>query len=434
MAQAQAAPARARILASLRGPTAITTLTNLAILGANALAGIVSARALGPVGRGQLAVVMLWSGLISMVGMLGLPSACCYYVAHWPERSTTLAAYFQRVAIRQAVVMIAVSVPVLWWLHYRLRLPTILTIEYTSAAAGTAIALYGTCFLQGQGDFTRFNVMRATAGGLAAAPMLVIALMVHLTSAEAGLAYLVPIWCSAALGWSWLRRGGRPGDTRPLSPHERRSIRSYGWRNLASLTGITVNRSADQLILGLLVPASSLGLYSVAASASSPLPYVVASLGEVGLPTIAALPGQAKVAATWKALERATYALSILAPLCGALIPFAVPAAYGEHYSAAVIPAELLLMGAVFTALTVVTDDLLRAHGNPGFVSITQGAGGLVTIVGTLLFARRSLTEVALVSSLGFAVAFVLALIRLWVATRQAVNSGGTSARSHKSR
>jgi O-antigen/teichoic acid export membrane protein len=200
------------------------------------------------------------------------------------------------------------------------------------------------------------------------------------------------------------------------------------------LTGITVNRSADQLILGLLVPASSLGLYSVAASASSPLPYVVASLGEVGLPTIAALPGQAKVAATWKALERATYALSILAPLCGALIPFAVPAAYGEHYSAAVIPAELLLIGAVFTALTVVTDDLLRAHGNPGFVSITQGAGGLVTIVGTLLFARRSLTEVALVSSLGFAVAFVLALIRLWVATRQAVNSGGTSARSHKSR
>ena len=119
------------------------------------------------------------------------------------------------------------------------------------------------------------------------------------------------------LGLELASRGGRPGDTRPLSPHERRSIRSYGWRNLASLTGITVNRSADQLILGLLVPAGSLGLYTVAASASSPLPYVVASLGEVGLPTIAALPGQAKVAATWKALERATCVLAILAPLVG---------------------------------------------------------------------------------------------------------------------
>lgn len=425
---AQAAPARARILASLRAPTASTTLTNLVILGGNALAGIVSARALGPAGRGQLAVVMLWPGLISMVGMLGLPSACCYYVAHWPERSTTMAAYFRRVAVWQAFVMTAVSGLILWWLHYRLRLPTILTIEYTSSAAGTAIALYGTCFVQGLGDFTRFNLIRVISAGLSAAPMLVIALMVHLTPAEAGLAYLVPTWCSAALGWSWLRRAGRPGDTRPLSRHERRSIRSYGWRSLASLTGLSINRSADQLILGLLVPVGSLGLYTVAASASSPLPYVVASLGMVGLPTVAALPGQAKAAATWKALGRATYLLAILAPACGTLIPLMVPAAYGGHYSAAVFPAELLLIGAVFTALTAVADDLLRAHGNPGFVSITQGAGGAVTIVGTLLLARRSLTEVALVSSLGFAVAFVLALIRLWVATRRTVSSGATSA------
>ena len=294
MAQAQAAPARARAMASLRGPTAMTTLTNLAILGGNALGGIVSARALGPVGRGQLAVVMLWPGLIGMVGALGLPSACTYYVAHWPERSTTLAAYFRRAAVRQAVVMTAVSGLFLWWLYNRLRLPTILTIEYTSAAAGTAIALYGTCFVQGLGDFTRFNLIRVLSAGLSVVPMLVIALMVHLTPAEAGLAYLIPTWCSAALGWRWLRRGGKRDDSRPLSRPERRSIRSYGWRSVASLTGLTINRSADQLILGLLVPVGSLGLYTVAASASSPLPYVVASLGMVGLPTVAALPGQAK--------------------------------------------------------------------------------------------------------------------------------------------
>ena len=202
---------------------------------------------------------------------------------------------------------------------------------------------------------------------------------------------------------------------------------------MASLTGLTIN-GVDQLILGLLVPVGSLGLYTVAASASSPLPYVVASLGMVGLPTVAALPGQAKAAATWKALRRAAYLLAVLAPACAALIPLAVPAAYGGHYSAAVIPAELLLIGAVFTALTAVADDLLRAHGNPGFVSISQGAGGAVTIVGTLLLARRSLTEVALVSSLGFAVAFVLALIRLWIATRRTSHTGATSATARRHR
>ena len=186
MAQAQAAPARARILASLRGPTAITTLTNLAILGANALAGIVSARALGPVGRGQLAVVMLWSGLISMVGMLGPPSSV------WRLRGALAGAQHHTGRLLPAGRHPAGS------RHDRGQRTRPLVAALPAAfadnpdhriherGAGTAIALYGTCFLQGQGDFTRFNVMRATAGGLAAAPMLVIALMVHLTSAEAG--------------------------------------------------------------------------------------------------------------------------------------------------------------------------------------------------------------------------------------------------------
>jgi cytochrome b len=68
----------------------------------------------------------------------------------------------------------------------------------------------------------------------------------------------------------------------------------------------------------------------------------------------------------------------------------------------------------------VVADDLLRAHELPGFVTVTQGAGALVTIVGALLLARRSIDGVAIFSSLGFAVAFLLAVGRLWLVTRPA--------------
>ena len=107
--------------------------------------------------------------------------------------------------------MTAISGLILWWLHYRLRLPTILTIEYTSAAAGTAIALYGTCFMQGLGDFARFNLIRVLSAGLSVVPMLVIALMVHLTPAEAGLAYLIPT--GAARPWAGGGFAGAPNRT-----------------------------------------------------------------------------------------------------------------------------------------------------------------------------------------------------------------------------
>jgi O-antigen/teichoic acid export membrane protein len=410
-AQVHVASARAR--ASLRGPTATTTVTNLIILGSSALGGIVSARALGPAGRGQLAIVVLWSALISMVGIVGLPSSCSYYVARWPDRRATLATFFSRIALRQALVMTVISGAVMWWLHVRLRLPSPLVMEYVTWAGGTAVALYGTCYVQGLGDFRRFNAIRSIPGILPAVLMLGATVTVRLTPAEAGAAYLIPAWCSASVAWTWLRRAGRGGGARRLSHHDRRSIRSYGWRSLASFSGLALNRSADQLVLGLVVPAGSLGLYSVAAAASTPLPSLVASLGMVGLPTISALTGPAKATATWKALWRGACILALVAPLVALILPRAIPLVYGAHYASAVVPAELLLAGAVFTALTSVADDLLRAHGHPGFVSLSQGAGGAVTIIGALLLARRSLAAVALISSAGFAVAFVLALIRL---------------------
>ena len=153
-----------RLRTSLRTPTAATTLTNVAILGGNALAGLISARALGPTGRGQLAIVVLWSGLINVIGIIGLPSSCSYHVARWPDRRATLAVLFRRTALRQAAVMTALSGAILWWLHLRLTLPPLLVIEYSTWAAGTGLVLYGACYAQGLGEFARFNMIRIIPG------------------------------------------------------------------------------------------------------------------------------------------------------------------------------------------------------------------------------------------------------------------------------
>jgi O-antigen/teichoic acid export membrane protein len=403
---------------------AATTVANSMILGGNALAGIVSARALGPAGRGQLAIVVLWTALIYMVGSLGLPSSCSYYVARWPNVRTALATWFRRIAIRQAIGMTIVSIAILGWLNFRLRLGSLLIVEYTTWPAAATISLYAACYAQGLGDFTRFNLLRVIPSVLPAGLMFGGAVMVRLTPGEAAAAYLVPTWCVAVPAFIWLRQVAEGEPAQPLSVRKCRSMRSYGWRSLASFSGLALNRSADQLALGLLVPASSLGLYSVAASASSPLASIVSSFGMVGLPTVTALTGRAKAKATWGTMWRAVGLLAVITPGLAALIPVAIPLAYGARYSTAVEPAELLLLGTVFAALASVTDDLLRAHGYPGFVSITQGAGGAVTIIGTLLLAGRPLNAVAVVSSIGFVLAFGLALIRLWAATRRVRSNG----------
>jgi O-antigen/teichoic acid export membrane protein len=231
--------------------------------------------------------------------------------------------------------------------------------------------------------------------------MVIGTLAIRLTITEAGAAYLAPTCASAVLAWVWLSRASRGAAAVPLSRCERRSMWSYGWRSLASFSGLTLNRSADQLTRGLLGPARSLGVYSVAVAASSPLPALAAALGMVGLPTVAALSGRRKIVATWKSLRRAIFLLTIISPPLAIILPWAIPAFYGPQYSAAVMPAEILLLGAVFTGLASVADDLLRAHGHPGFVTVSQGAGGVVTAVGTVLLVGHHLSAVAIASSLG---------------------------------
>jgi O-antigen/teichoic acid export membrane protein len=404
--------------ASLSSATGTTTATNCAILVCTALTGIVSARALGPAGRGQLAIASLWPTLIQTVGSLGLQSSCSYHFAQWPTRRTALVRWLRLGIALQTFTMTVVSILVLWILWLNLRLDPLLAIEYSTWAAAATISLYGACCAQGSSDFKRFNTIRLISGAAPAVLMLACLAAVRLTPGEAGAAYVAPTWCSALLASKWLRGARNSPPTKPLSPHERRSVLSYGWRSVASLSGLTLNQNADQLTLSLVVPASSLGIYSAASSAPSVLPSLVASIGMVGLPKVAALTGEAKSAATWHAMLRATYSVVLISPVLAILLPWAIPFVYGTRYSAAVVPAEILLLGTVFSALTVVADDLLRAHGHPGFVSISQGAGGVITGVGTLMLDGHPLSAVSAASSLGFIVAFALALARLRAATR----------------
>ncbi|HCU95352.1 MAG TPA: hypothetical protein DHU96_22635 [Actinobacteria bacterium] len=421
MARLQTRTRRAPL--SLQRPTAVTTTANLVILGGYLLSGVVSARALGPAGRGQLTVVMLWSGLIHVVGTYGLQSSCSYHLARWPDRRTALVTWLGRIAIRQVLTMTAVSAAFLYWLRVRLHLTPVLTIESTTWPAAMTLVAYGASCAQGMADFRRFNLIRVISGATPAVLMIVGAVSLRLTPADAVAAYLVPAWCGAVIACAWLRQAAKAPWEDPLTRRERRAMLSYGRRSLASHSGLTLNNSSDQLTLALLVPASAVGLYTVSSTASSPLPFLIASFGMVGLPTVAALAGPAKAGATSRVLKRAACLLALAAPLLAALLPWCIPLLYGRRYSAAVVPAELLLLGRIFAAMTRVTDDLLRAHGLPGFGSIAQGAGAIVTITGTLLLARAAhpLAAVSAVSSLGFALTFFLALTRLWAATRRLV-------------
>jgi O-antigen/teichoic acid export membrane protein len=65
-------------------------LTDISIMASTMISSLVGARALGPAGRGDLLVVVLWPPVVAMLAAFGLPTAYRYWMAKEPERVSRL--------------------------------------------------------------------------------------------------------------------------------------------------------------------------------------------------------------------------------------------------------------------------------------------------------------------------------------------------------
>src|SRR3989442_14258298 len=75
------------------------------------VSSLIGARALGPAGRGDLLVVVLWPPVVAMFAGLGLPSAYRYWMAKEPQRASPL--FTNAVIYTIAVSVISMGLPYL---------------------------------------------------------------------------------------------------------------------------------------------------------------------------------------------------------------------------------------------------------------------------------------------------------------------------------
>ena len=65
-------------------------ITDVTIILSTVVSSLIGARALGPAGRGDLLVVVLWPPVVAMFAGLGLPAAYRYWMAKEPQRASPL--------------------------------------------------------------------------------------------------------------------------------------------------------------------------------------------------------------------------------------------------------------------------------------------------------------------------------------------------------
>jgi O-antigen/teichoic acid export membrane protein len=275
---------------SSQGGAAIaqTTMARFLIVGFNVCTGIITARSLGTVGRGEMSAMILWPGLLSYMLTFGFPTALRYWVRREPRREPEFLTVAILVAILSSVVAVAIGVVFLpSWLHnysaHTIRMAQILMF----ACPEMMIAVMMAAMLEALGKFSLANTSRYVPVALTLATLIVLATGHVLTPFTAALAYTVPSVIVACWTFWVLRKYVCFKLFDPLPALQ--LLGSYGIRAYGIDILTTLSTQIDQVLVVALLGANDVGLYVVALNASRVINVLHAAFLTVLLPSAAGL-------------------------------------------------------------------------------------------------------------------------------------------------
>ena len=374
---------------------------------------IVTARYLGPSGRGVLALALLALGILLLVADLGMSQALTYYVSG------------KRIGRSQALAFSTLAAGLLGGSAYAVALllypllePTLLQgvslVIYSTALAAVVPMLFvqfWTRLRMAVGEFVQPAIMQSSVAigtvllavmVLPVAKLGVAEFVVTLTLMHTLLAIIAFIAEVRASGWSWDFEAGFV-----------REAGSYGLRSyIGGLVSYATLR-IDAFILNAFGTNADVGRYTVAVTLGEKIWLIDSSLGQATMPEVVARDRRGAAELVAQANRMVILSATAVAVLLFVTAPWLIGLLYGEEFLAAVEPLRILLPGIVAYASGRV---LLQYHigqlGRPGAASGVMGLSAAVGITGYLtLIPRFGMNGAAWASTAAYITVFIAGIV-----------------------
>ena len=362
-----------RLLRGRSGASAVANvaLGNALILGLNVLTGVITARLLGPSGRGELAALLLWPQFLGYAFAFALPSAVVFHARNAPSTKADLAGQALLLSAVGGLLAAVVGVTAMPLLLRQAGATALLHARWMMLFAPTAtVATTLTALIQNEERFHFYNFLRYAPIVLTAGCLLALGAAGRLTPLSGALAYFLPgVPIFAWMAW-WVWRIQRPKlrwnalHARPLLHY---GARAYGGEAAGTLLG-----QLDKLVLVNLLGSSAFGVYVVIFNLSRMLTTLSSSLAPVLFPKTAGREPCEVMRITEKALSVTTPLLVIGAAgfmLMGGLL---LRVLYGPQFAGAHLALCLLSAEAVLFSLAHVLTQPFLALNRPGMVTLLQ--------------------------------------------------------------
>jgi len=350
--------------------------------------GVLTARILGPSGRGELAAMILWPLFIANTTTFGVPSSLIYHMRCHPKERDRLATNGFFLATLLGLAAAAVAAMILpWWLH-QYSATVIRYAEYFLFTVPLcSITLAGRATLEGSHDFAASNAIQ-TLTPLATLVVLLMFFAAHaLDPCTAAIAYIVASFPSFLLMLNRIWRAGLRLARIQLAVLKRilgYGIRSYGIDILGTLA-----LQVDQVLVVGLLRAQDMGSYVVVLSISRMLNVFQTSVVMVLFPKAAGRSKECVLAVTGSSVRISALATAV----CGASLCLAGPdllrIIYGPEYAAAAEALRFLVLEAILSGMTFVLAQAFMALNRPGVVTVLQALGLSLCVPMMLLLIPR---------------------------------------------
>ncbi len=381
-----------------------TTATNFLCLLGGVVSGIISARLLGPEGRGALATILYYPGLLSASFSLAMPQALSFFILKEPQRRDVVVA---------AGLRLALALTLVGGVSFALLSPLSLPPHFHHLGGQVALAcMLGAVLVlnghlaavhRGLHHFDFVNVVLLGSAFLYPALLLLFWWLGHISPLAFALSSLLSQWLAAAAYMWRLARFALVGVVEGAL-----YVRIFlqGCRLFMPVLVLTVYTLADRALLIRYGTATDLGHYAVACAVSFPVATAAEAFAQLGFIEMAGLDGSRAAGALMARRFQMAQVVMFLAVV--ALLPtayFLVRYGFGPAFLPALSSTQLMIIAMALRGLSKTLENASRASNvvMPGIVSSAVALLGLVGMAWLLVPTRGilGLAQALLVSEVG---------------------------------
>jgi O-antigen/teichoic acid export membrane protein len=367
------------------------------------------ARALGPSGRGTVALLGVYDELSTNLFNAGVPSAVGFALKERKASAAALLGATRRFNLFLLPVSIAAGIAVAVWPLAHLTTPARIAGFGLVALSPVANTYLIACrnVLMARGDMVTLRQLPLVQALVRGTAIVSLAMLGGMDPTVAAVCLSASVLVANALAWRRVHtRAGPPAPLRPLL--------GFGLRSLPGSLSNLANNRLDQILIAPMLGTRALGLYAVAVGITFVPVQVGAGLAYASFRHVRTgdLAGRRGTAAML--IRRAWLVTAAACVATGVASLLGLRLLYGDDFSSALTPTLLLLPSALFLGVHLVVTQVANALGAPEHASIGQIVGVAVTVIGLVIaLPEHGIAGAAVVSSVAYAVRLGVTLVLL---------------------